>query len=96
MLANVSYGLSRKLTRYGDEAFARFMRETFLESAGQPLAGRLRSASICSSMTQNSNVVARLTSLRRSPVEATRICTQPTSSRPIAAAIWTFLSDSVR
>jgi hypothetical protein len=27
-------GLSRRLTRYGDEAFARFLREAFLESAG--------------------------------------------------------------
>jgi dihydroxy-acid dehydratase len=27
-------GLSGRLTRYGDEAFARFLRETFLESAG--------------------------------------------------------------
>src|SRR5215208_5039318 len=27
-------GLSLKLTRYGDEAFARFLREAFLESAG--------------------------------------------------------------
>lgn len=34
MLANVPHGLSRKLTRYGDEAFSRFLRETFLESAG--------------------------------------------------------------
>ena len=34
MLTNVSHGLSRKLTRYGDEAFARFLRETFLESSG--------------------------------------------------------------
>jgi dihydroxy-acid dehydratase len=34
MLANVSHGFSRKLTQYGDEAFARFIRETFLESAG--------------------------------------------------------------
>lgn len=31
---DVAHGLSRKLTRYGDEAFARFLRETFLESAG--------------------------------------------------------------
>ena len=30
----MSHGLSRKLTRYGDEAFARFLREAFLESAG--------------------------------------------------------------
>ena len=27
-------GLSRRLTRYGDEGFARFLREAFLESAG--------------------------------------------------------------
>jgi len=27
-------GLSRRLTRYGDEAFARFLREAFLESTG--------------------------------------------------------------
>jgi dihydroxy-acid dehydratase len=27
-------GLARRLTRYGDEAFARFLREAFLESAG--------------------------------------------------------------
>jgi dihydroxy-acid dehydratase len=36
MLSDVTTprGLSRRLTRYGDEAFARFLRETFLEAAG--------------------------------------------------------------
>ena len=37
MLSGVSTsprGLSRRLTQYGDEGFARFLRETFLESAG--------------------------------------------------------------
>jgi dihydroxy-acid dehydratase len=36
MLTDVSTprGLSRRLTRYGDEGFARFLREAFLESAG--------------------------------------------------------------
>ena len=36
MLTRVSTprGLSRRLTRYGDEAFARFLREAFLESTG--------------------------------------------------------------
>src|SRR5262245_53569777 len=34
MLTSVTHGLSRKLARYGDDAFARFLRESFLESAG--------------------------------------------------------------
>ena len=32
--SNAPRGLSRRLTRYGDEEFARFLREAFLESTG--------------------------------------------------------------
>ena len=47
-IADHSRGLSRKLTRYGDEAFARFLREAFLESSRalarilRPAGGRYR------------------------------------------------------